>query len=81
MFSKLTSWLDTRRRDRALRTHAIDDALWQATLGGLPFLSHLAPADLLRLREMTSLFIAQKEFSTAHEFMDDVCLVGMELVR
>ena len=67
MFSKLTRWLDTRRRDRALRTYAIDDALWQGTLDGLPFLSHLAPADLQRLREMTSLFIAQKEFSTAHE--------------
>jgi len=67
MFSKLTRWLDTRRRDRALRTYAIDDALWQATLDGLPFLSHLAPADLQRLREMTSLFIAQKEFSTAHD--------------
>jgi Mlc titration factor MtfA (ptsG expression regulator) len=67
MFSKLTRWLDTRRRDRALRTYAIDDVLWQATLDGLPFLSHLAPADLQRLREMTSLFIAQKEFSTAHD--------------
>ncbi|EUC13855.1 hypothetical protein SAMN05446935_3288 [Burkholderia sp. YR290] len=67
MFSKLTRWLDTRRRDRALRTYAIDDALWQATLDGLPFLSHFAPADLQRLREMTSLFIAQKEFSTAHD--------------
>ncbi|ACC70137.1 M90 family metallopeptidase [Paraburkholderia phymatum] len=67
MFSKLTQWLDTRRRDRALRTYAIDDALWKATLDGLPFLSWLAPADLQRLRDMTSLFIAQKEFSTAHE--------------
>ena len=67
MFSKLTRWLDTRRRDRALRTYAIDVALWQATLDGLPFLSHFAPADLQRLREMTSLFIAQKEFSTAHD--------------
>ena len=67
MFSKLTQWLDTRRRDRALRTYAIDDALWQATLEGLPFLSWLAAADLQRLRDMTSLFIAQKEFSTAHD--------------
>jgi hypothetical protein len=67
MLSKLTQWLDTRRRDRALRTYAIDDALWQATLDGLPFLAYLAPADRQRLRDMTSLFIAQKEFSTAHE--------------
>jgi MtfA peptidase len=67
MLSKLTQWLGTRRRDRALRTHAIDDTLWQTTLDGLPFLSHLAANDLARLREMTSLFLAQKEFSTAHE--------------
>ncbi|MEM5366747.1 M90 family metallopeptidase [Paraburkholderia azotifigens] len=95
MFSKLTQWLDTRRRDRALRTHAIDDALWQATLDGLPFLSWLTPADLQRLRDMTSLFIAQKEFSTAHdlELTDQItvaiavqaCLpvlnLGLELYR
>lgn len=67
MLSKLTQWLDTRRRDRALRTHAISDALWRKTLDGLPFLSHLDATDLERLRELTSLFLAQKEFSTAHD--------------
>jgi MtfA peptidase len=67
MLTKLSQWLGTRRRDRALRTHAIDDALWQASLAGLPFLTHLDAADLTRLRELTSLFLAQKEFSTAHE--------------
>lgn len=67
MLSKLTHWLDTRRRDRALRTHAIPDALWQATLDGLPFLSYLNATDLARLRETTSLFLAQKQFSTAHD--------------
>jgi Mlc titration factor MtfA (ptsG expression regulator) len=67
MLSKLSHWFDARRRDKALRTYAIDDALWQATLAGLPFLTHLDAADLVRLRELTSLFIAQKEFSTAHD--------------
>ena len=67
MLSKLTNWLDTRRRERALRNYAIDDSLWQATLAGLPFLTHLEAPELARLRELTSLFIAQKEFSTAHE--------------
>ncbi|MCX5540229.1 zinc-dependent peptidase [Paraburkholderia sp. CNPSo 3076] len=67
MLSKLSHWFDARRRDKALRTYAIDDALWQATLAGLPFLKHLDAADLARLRELTSLFIAQKEFSTAHD--------------
>lgn len=78
MFSKLTRWLDTRRRERALRAHAIDDALWQATLDGLPFLSHLGATELARLRETTSLFIAQKEFSTAHGFeLTDEVVVGI----
>jgi MtfA peptidase len=67
MLSKLTQWIDMRRRERALRTHAISDALWQRTLAGLPFLAWLDAADQLRLRDMTSLFLAQKEFSTAHE--------------
>jgi MtfA peptidase len=67
MLSKLSQWLGARRREKALRTHAIDDALWQATLDGLPFLAHLDAADRARLRELTSLFIAQKEFSTAHD--------------
>lgn len=66
MLSKLSQWFGARRREKALRTYAIDDALWQATLDGLPFLAHLDAADLARLRELTSLFIAQKEFSTAH---------------
>jgi len=67
MLSKLSRWFDARRREKALQTFAIDDALWQATLAGLPFLAHLDAADLVRLRELTSLFIAQKEFSTAHD--------------
>jgi len=66
MLSKLSQWFGARRREKALRAHAIDDALWQTTLDGLPFLAHLDAADLARLRELTSLFIAQKEFSTAH---------------
>ncbi len=67
MLSRLTHWFDSRRRERALRNYPIDDSLWQTTLAGLPFLAHLEAADLVRLREMASLFIAQKEFSTAHD--------------
>src|SRR6202453_1876930 len=89
MLSKLTHWFDARRRERALRNHPIDDALWQATLAGLPFLNHLEAADLVRLRELSSLFIAQKEFSTAHELeltdamtvaiAPQACLPGLNL--
>jgi Mlc titration factor MtfA (ptsG expression regulator) len=95
MLSKLTQWIDTRRRERALRTHAVSDALWQKTLAGLPFLARLDVKDQLRLREMTSLFLAQKEFSTAHELelTDEICVaiavqaclpvlnLGLELYR
>ena len=78
MLAKLTHWFGSRRRERALREHAIDDALWQATLEGLPFLGYLDAADLVRLREMTSLFIARKQFSTAHELaLTDSMIVGI----
>jgi hypothetical protein len=78
MLSKLTHWLDARRRDHALRTHAIPDDLWQRTLDNLPFFSHLDDADLVRLRELTSLFIAQKAFSTAHNLeLTDEMTVGI----
>jgi MtfA peptidase len=78
MLNKLSRWLNNRRRARALREHAINDDLWQATLDGLPFLAHLNAADLVRLREMASLFIAQKEFSTAHGLeLTDAMVVGI----
>lgn len=78
MLTKLTRWLDTRRRERALRDHPIADVLWQATLDALPFLAHMDAAALARLREMTSLFIAQKSFSTAHGLeLTDEMVVGI----
>jgi MtfA peptidase len=78
MLSKLTRWLESRRRTRALSAHAIDDALWQRTLEGLPFLGYLGEADLARLRETTSLFIAKKQFSTAHDLtLTDEIVVGI----
>jgi MtfA peptidase len=66
MFSSITRWLGARHRERTMRAHAIDDALWRDSAAGLPCLAHLDAADLVRLRELCSLFIAQKAFSTAH---------------
>ena len=78
MLSKLTRWLGKRRRDRALRSHPIPDALWHDTVERLPFLAYLAPADLDRLRELTSLFLAEKSFSTAHGLeLTDAMIVGI----
>lgn len=67
MANFLTRWIGTGLRERALRRHAIDDTLWRTTLAALPFFGHLDAADRLRLRELTTLFIAQKQFSTAHD--------------
>ena len=53
------------RRDRTLRNRAIPDALWQATLDRFPFLTARSTADIERLRELATLFLAQKEFSGA----------------
>jgi Mlc titration factor MtfA (ptsG expression regulator) len=78
MLNKLTRWIDTRRRERALREYPIADDVWKAALDGLPFLARLDAADLARLREMTSLFFAHKSFSTAHGLeLTDEMTVGI----
>jgi MtfA peptidase len=76
MFGKLSGWMNARRRARALRDFAVDDTLWVRTRQHLPFLHDLDEADLSRLRDMVSLFLAQKEFSTAHELelTDEICV-------
>jgi len=78
MLTKLTRWLDKRRRERALRDFPIADEVWRTTLAGLPFLSYLNDSELARLRELTSLFLSQKSFSTAHELeLTDEMIAGI----
>lgn len=60
----LDAWRRWRDR-RTLAQRAIPEALWQATLARYPFLSTLAPDEAPRLREMATLFLAQKEFAGA----------------
>jgi Mlc titration factor MtfA (ptsG expression regulator) len=55
-------WLTEWRRRRVLRNHRIDDALWHAATAPLTFLPQ-AP----KLRELALLFLAEKEFSGAHQ--------------
>jgi Mlc titration factor MtfA (ptsG expression regulator) len=43
----------------------VPDALWQQTLSDFPFLGQLAEHELSRLSELTSLFLADKEFHGA----------------
>ena len=78
MANFLTRLISGNRRDRALRKHAIDDTLWQNTLDRLPFFGHLDDAERVRLRECTTLFIAEKEFSTAHDLtLTDTMIVAI----
>ena len=51
------------REARTLERRAIPDALWQLTLARFPFLAQRSDADLARLRELTTLFLADKEFA------------------
>lgn len=60
----LAAWTRWRNR-RAARRHAIPEALWQLTLARYPFLGWRAPESLRRLRELTALFLARKEFTGA----------------
>ncbi|ATG20213.1 hypothetical protein CO705_10175 [Ralstonia pickettii] len=64
MLSSVFRWFSGRTRSRRLARYAIADALWSRTLAGLPFLLNWPQADLLRLRETATLFIAEKEFTT-----------------
>ena len=62
----LGRWLGRLRGWRAARTlerRAIPDALWQLTLARFPFLARRTAADREKLRELTTLFLADKEFA------------------
>lgn len=67
----LSRWLSGWRRMRDARTLArrpIPEPLWQLTLARYPFLQRRSAADRQTLREMATLFLAQKEFTGAHGF-------------
>ncbi len=56
-------WLRDWRRRRVLARHRIDDALWDALLREHAFLGWLSADEARRLRELSLLFLAEKEFS------------------
>jgi Mlc titration factor MtfA (ptsG expression regulator) len=68
----LKSW----RRRRLLRRTSIDEASWRSVVGGLPFLDYLDQVELARLREMSLIFLYEKEMHGAHALVlaDDVRL-------
>ncbi len=74
----MLDWLRQRRAQRTLARRAIPDALWALTLARFPFLAHRTDADAQRLRELATLFLADKEFSGAHGLVvDDAMAVAI----
>ena len=61
----MSSWWRQWRRARTLERRAIPDPLWALTLARFPFLAARRAEDLAALREMATLFLAEKEFSGA----------------
>ena len=61
MIRKLSAWWRQRQGDRL----EIPEPLWDEVEVGLPFLRHLTPDELARLRQLAREFIADKEWSGA----------------
>jgi Mlc titration factor MtfA (ptsG expression regulator) len=63
----VTGWWQRWRRTRTLERRAIPEPLWQLTLARYPFLAARGEPKLRQLRELATLFLAQKEFSGVGE--------------
>ena len=72
-------WLKRWRTARTLERRAIPDALWRLTLTRFPFLALPTESDATRLREMVTLFLAEKEFTGAQglDINDDMAVSGL----
>lgn len=57
------SWFKRWRIERTLQRRAIPDGLWDLTLARFPFLRLADAADAATLRELSTLFLASKEFT------------------
>lgn len=70
------AWWKRWRRERTLAQRAIPDALWQLTLLRFPFLAQRSDVALARLRELSTLFLADKEFAGMQglEVRDDMAV-------
>ena len=77
----LGRWLSHFRKlrdERTLRKRAIPDALWELTLARYPFLARRSEGDLAALRELATLFLAEKEFAGAQDLeVDDEIAVAV----
>lgn len=64
MKALLRRW-QSLREARTLARRSIPDPLWQLTLARLPFLGRRPDPDLAALRRLSTLFLAEKEFTGA----------------
>jgi MtfA peptidase len=61
----MLKWLEDCRRKRVLSRFPIADLVWDQSLSRLPILQGLTSVELVRLRELTTLFLHEKHFSSA----------------
>ena len=74
----MRDWLKRWRTARTLERRAIPDPLWRLTLARFPFLEWRSDDDVAQLREMSTLFLAAKEFTGAHGLeVDDEMAVAI----
>ncbi|TXC66119.1 zinc-dependent peptidase [Piscinibacter aquaticus] len=59
----IAGWWRRQREARTLARRSIPDALWALTLARFPFIARRNADDLQRLRELATLFLADKEFA------------------
>ena len=75
---RMRDWLKRWRTDRTLMRRAIPDPLWALTLARFPFLGWRPPDDVAALRDLTTLFLGDKEFTGAHGLtVDDEMAVAI----
>ncbi|MEO5696504.1 MAG: zinc-dependent peptidase, partial [Burkholderiaceae bacterium] len=74
----MPGWLKRWRASRTLERRPIPDPLWRLTLARFPFLAWRTDADIAQLRDLTTLFLADKEFTGAHGLkVDDAMAVAI----
>ncbi len=64
-------WLRRWRETRTLERRAIPEQLWQLTLARFAFLNWRSAAEIAQLRDMATLFLADKEFTGAQGLQVD----------
>ncbi|MBC8056620.1 MAG: zinc-dependent peptidase, partial [Rhizobiales bacterium] len=67
----MRDWLKRLRETRTLTRRAIPDALWLFTLARFPFLGWRSESEVAALRDMATLFLADKEFTGAQGLQVD----------